>query len=158
MKRVGLMLVPAAFSLHAGVFDNGIKNIALTVGSGSGFNSTYTIVGVTANYFAINGLSVGLGYRGWFGGTPTMNEVDIPVTYYIPLQKSPIRPYAGGFYRHTFISDGYDDYDTYGARGGISYVKGSGYVAVGWVQEWYSIANGDDRTRGYPEITAGMSF
>jgi hypothetical protein len=157
MKRLMVSGVAMLLPLYAGVFDNGQKNVALTVGSGSGYNSSYTIVGLTANYFALNGLSVGLGYRGWFGGTPTINEVDLPVTYYVPLKKN-IRPYAGGFYRHSFISDGFDDYDTYGARAGLSYVKGSGYVSIGWAQEWYSRDNGDKSSRGYPEISAGASF
>jgi hypothetical protein len=157
MKKVTAGVLLVALSATAGVFDDGTTNVALTVGNGSGFNNTYTIVGVTASYFLLNGLSVGLGYRGWFGATPTMNEVDVPVTYFIPL-KNPIRPYVGGLYRHTFISGDYSDYNTFGVRAGISYVEGKGYVAAGWVQEWYSEANGDDSTRGYPEISAGISF
>jgi len=157
MKKTVLGLGVAASLLNAGVFDAGTKNVAVTVGSGTGFDTTYTIVGVGAGYFAANGLAVGIGYRGWFGGYPTMNEIDLPVTYYVPL-RTQIRPYAGGFYRHTFISGGYSDYDTFGARAGIAYEKGNGYVSAGWVQEWYSIANGDDSSRGYPEIAAGISF
>jgi len=156
MKKV-VLIVATVVALQAGVFDAGSKNVALTVGSGSGFNSTYTIVGVAANYFALNGLSVGVGYRGWFGASPTLNEVDVPVTYFLPL-KSRIRPYGGVFYRHTFIGGDYSDYETYGARAGISYLQGNGYLSAGWVQEWYSISNGDDSSRGYPEISAGFSF
>ncbi len=157
MKKITGWLVASALVVHAGVFDKGQKNVALTVGSGSGYNSNYTIVGVTANYYAISGLSVGLGYRGWFGGNPTLNEVDVPVTYFIPLQ-SRIRPYIGGFYRHTFVSGDDDDYDTYGGRAGISVVQGNGYVSAGWVQERYSRDSGGDSVRGYPEISAGFSF
>lgn len=157
MKQWGVCMLLAAAVLNADVFDEGTKNVALTVGSGSGFNTTYTIVGVGINYFALNGLSVGVGYRGWFGGSPTMNEIDLSATYFIPL-KSEIHPYVGGLYRHTYISGDYSDYDTFGGRAGVSYVKGNGYVAVGWVQEWYSNDNGDDSSRGYPEITAGVSF
>ena len=157
MKKTMAVMVMTAMAAHAGVFDQGQKNIALTVGAGSGFNNQYTIVGLTANYFALNGLSVGLGYRGWFGGSPTLNEVDLPVTYVLPLQ-SKIRPYAGGFYRHTFISGDYSDYDTYGGRAGVSFIQGNGYISAGWVQEWYSQDNGDDSSRGYPEISAGMNF
>jgi len=157
MKKTGAMGLLSALTLTAGVFDAGTKSVSLSVGSGSGFDSTYTIVGVTANYFVIDALSVGVGYRGWYGGTPTMHEVVVPATYFVPTP-SGIRPYAGGFYRHTFIDGAYSDYDTYGARGGVAYVEGNGYFAVGWVQEWYSDANGDDASRGYPEIAAGISF
>ncbi len=157
MRKPLLFAALAAAALHAGVFDSGRKNVAFTVGAGSGYGSSYTIVGLSANYFALNGLSVGLGYRGWLGGDPSINEIDVPVTYYVPVRRN-LRPYLGGFARHTFISGDYDDYETYGGRAGISYVQGNGYFSLGWVQEWYSRDNGDDSSRGYPEITAGMSF
>jgi len=157
MRKVVLGIALAAVTASAGVFDNGTKNVAVSVGSGTGFNNTYTIVGVSANYFMLSGLSVGVGYRGWFGGTPTMNEVDVPITYYLPLS-GPFRPYVGAFYRHTFISDNYEDYETVGARGGIAYIEGNGYLSIGWAQEWYSRSNGDKLSRGYPEITGGISF
>lgn len=157
MKRfliIGMLTVSLANGFQ---FEKGQKNISFTVGAGSGFNTTYTIVGVTASYFVTDGLAVGLEYRGWLGGTPTMHEVGLPVTYYAPPIKS-IRPYAGTFMRQTFISDGYSDYQTYGARAGVAMSKGRGYVSLGWVQEWYSNDNGSDDTRGYPEIAAGASF
>ncbi len=157
MKKTAMALALAGSAVYGGVFDSGHRNIALTVGAGSGYGSSYTIVGLTANYFALNGLSVGLGYRGWLGGDPAINEVDVPVTWYVPVNGY-LRPYAGGFYRHTFIGGDYSDYDTWGGRAGISVVQGNGYFSVGWVQEWYSHDNGDDTTRGYPEVTAGMSF
>ena len=157
MKKWILGVTMSAACVSAGVFDAGTTSVGVTVGSGTGFNNTYTIVGVGANYFVENGLSLGLGYRGWFGATPTMNEIDVPVTYYVPLQ-SKVRPYVGAFYRHTFISGDYSDYDTYGARAGLAYVEGRGYISAGWVQEWYSNDNGDNASRGYPEIAAGISF
>lgn len=157
MKRlvtVGLVLMSMAYGAQ---FEKGQKNIGFSVGAGSGFNTTYTIVGLTASYFVLDGLAVGLEYRGWYGGTPTMQEVGLPVTYYAPPIKK-IRPYAGGFMRHTFISSGYSDYETYGARAGLAMSQGNGYVSVGWVQEWYSNDNGSEYSRGYPEIAAGVSF
>ena len=105
----------------------------------------------------LDGLSMGLGYRGWFGGTPTMNEVDLPATYFVPL-RSDFRPYGGVFYRYTFVSGDYSNFNTYGARAGLSFVRGNGYFAVGWVQEWYSNDGSGTTTNGYPEITAGVSF
>ncbi len=157
MKRFGVVSLVVGTALFAGVFEGGSKNLSLTVGSGTGFNSTYTIIGVTGSYFMVNGLAVGVGYRGWFGGTPTMNEIDLPLTYFMPLQRE-IRPYVGGLYRYTFVSDDYSDYSTYGIRGGLSYSEGNSYMAIGWVQEWYSADNGAESSRGYPEISAGISF
>jgi len=157
MKKFFMALLIVTVCVRADVFDEGTMGAAVTVGSGTGYNSTYTILGISANYFMLNGLSVGVGYRGWFGGTPTMNEIDLPVTYYVPL-KSNVRPYGGVFYRYTFVSGDYSDYNTYGARAGISYVQGRGYFAAGWAQEWYENAEGNKGTNGYPEIMAGISF
>jgi len=157
MKRIIMVLLFVVLSLRAGVFDKGTMGAAVTVGSGTAYNSNYTILGISANYFMINGLSLGLGYRGWFGGTPTLNEIDVPVTYFVPLQSN-VRPYGGVFYRYTFVSDNYSDYNTYGARAGISFVQGRGYFAAGWAQEWYENAEGNKGTNGYPEIMAGISF
>jgi len=157
MKRWLMAALVMAGSVQGADFEKGQKYVSFSVGAGSGFNTTYTIVGVSASYFVLRGLSVGAGYRGWFGGTPTMQEIELPVTYFLPLEGK-VRPYVGGFVRHTFISSGYTDYDTYGARAGISYIEGKGYVSAGWVQEWYSNDNGSDSSRGYPEIAAGLKF
>ncbi|MHC3993642.1 hypothetical protein ACXWTF_02360 [Thiomicrolovo sp. ZZH C-3] len=157
MKKALSVITAAAMTLAAGVFDSGTTTVGASVGSGSGYNSTYTIVGVSASYFVLNGLSAGVGYRGWFGGTPTMSELELPVTYFIPLSPA-LHPYAGAFYRHTYISGDYQDYETVGLRGGIAYTEGQGYIAAGWVQEWYTRSNGDEISRGYPEISIGISF
>ncbi|MBD3800178.1 MAG: hypothetical protein IE886_01770 [Campylobacterales bacterium] len=157
MKKITLWLMATALLLQAGGFDRGSKSVAVTVGSGTGFDNTYTIVGISANYFAMKGLAVGAGYRGWFGGRPAMNEVDLPATYFLPLSAT-FRPYAGAFYRHTFISGDYDDYETLGARAGIAYAEGRVYLSIGWAEEWYSRSNGDTIRRGYPELTAAISF
>ena len=57
--------------------------------------------------------------------------------YILPLHQK-FRPYAGAFYRRTFIESPYDDYNIYGARGGVSMIlDGSSYASFGWVQEWF---------------------
>ncbi len=144
--------------LYADVFSQGQKHIGITISSGSSYNSTYTIVGVKANYFIVNNLSMGLEYRGWFGGTPTLHELSIPLTYHAPLH--PVyRPYAGAFYRHSFVASPYRDYDVYGFRVGMSMKLSAGsYSTFGWVQEYYPQSSGDGTSRGYPEISIGLSF
>ncbi len=157
MKKWVLALVLTAMAVHADVYQKGTASMALTVGGGTAYNNSYTIVGVGANYFVLEGLSIGLGYRGWFGPTPTLNEIDVPVTYYVPL-RSNLRPYGGAFYRYTFVGGDYSNFNTYGVRAGLSFVKGNGYIAAGWVQEWYGEEGSNVGTNGYPEITAGISF
>ncbi len=152
------LLILTALPLCADIFSQGQKHIGITVGSGKGYSTTYTIVGVRANYFVLDNLSMGLAYRGWFGGNPSQHELSIPLTYHAPLH--PVyRPYAGGFYRRTFIDAPYGDYDVYGFRVGISlHLSLNSYSSFGWVQEYYPHASGDGTSRGYPEISVGLSF
>ena len=136
----------------------GDKQIGVTLGAGSGYGSNYTIFGVGGYYFPIDGLSVGLGYRGWFGSDPGINELTVPVTYYIPLHQK-FRPYAGVLYRRTFIDSPFEDYNTFGARVGVAMtLSPNSYISVGWVQEYYDTCNTDDCSNGYPEFAVGFSF
>ncbi len=144
--------------LHADMFARGQQHFGITLSSGSSYNTTYTIVGVRAHYFILDNLSTGLSYRGWFGGSPNRHDISIPLTYHAPLH--PVyRPYAGGFYRRSFMESPYKDYDVYGFRVGISFhLSPNSYSSLGWVQEYYPHRSGDGSARGYPEISVGLSF
>jgi len=163
IKKVLLELLLLASVSHAELYSQGNIGLGIIVGSGSSTTregtQNYTIAGVNADYFIIDDLSVGLGYMGWFGGTPTLNQITIPVTYYVPLNEK-YRPYLGAFIRETFISDGYDDYESYGAKAGVavSFSKKS-YLGIGLVQEFYSSGKyGNDTSNTYPEIVFAFSF
>ena len=143
-------------SLNAELFEQGSTNIGITLGTGTstyGHNTNYyTIVGLSGGVFVVDGLNIGLGYRAWFGASPSINEVMVPITYYIPLKV--VRPYVGPFYQHTFI-DGADDYDSYGYRlGAAFYASSRTFLALGFVHEFYS--TGGDNI--YPEVVFGASF
>jgi len=164
MKKLLLTTIMIA-SLNAegisGLFSEGQKNFGFGLSSSSGFGENYTVVGASFNYFLLNNLSTGIGYQGWFGASPKIHEVNIPVTYYYPLNDQ-YHPYFGGFYKHTFIgdSDKYDtkDYDTYGGRIGIAVTMGSNvYMQAGWVQE-YRTHGDDNQNDGYPEVSMGFVF
>ncbi len=158
MKRIVLMILLMLSALQAEIFMQGDKQVGVTVGAGSGYGSNYTIVGVSGYYFLLEGLSVGLGYRGWFGNNPSIHEVDVPVTYYVPIHPK-FRPYAGAFYRRTFVESPYDDYNTYGLRiGGAMRLSPNSYVSAGWVQEYYGNNKFGDSSNGYPELAIGFSF
>ncbi len=157
MKKIITILLLGSTIYAGGIFSIGHKNFGFSIGSSSGYGNTYTVVGVNANYFVAEGVSVGLGYQGWFGADPKINEISIPLTYYIPLESS-FSPYVGAIYRHTFI-DGYEDLNVYGGRVGVAMHTGSNsFMSIGWVQEYYDNTSGGDDSRGYPEISAGFSF
>jgi hypothetical protein len=150
----GLLL---SSSLFANPFAKGGTSLGLVVGSGSAYNSSYTVLGINASYFVIDNLLTGIEYRGWFGASPTINEVSVPVTYIAPIHKK-FRPYLGSFYRRTFVSSTSrvpsSEYDVYGVRAGISVVtSSSSYASLGWVEEFY-----ENSSNSYPEIVVGISF
>ena len=166
IKIVSVLLLLSTLAF-ANPFGAGNRAIGITVGSGSvsysvGPFSTvenYYILGVNADFFVAENLSVGLGYRGWFGGDPTINQGTIPVTYYIPTN-SKFRPYLGAFYRYTYIADDrYDNYSSAGGRAGLAITFQNGYVGFGWAQEYYLDSDSlSDSTSGYPEVVLGFSF
>lgn len=163
MKKILLGLLLLTGISHGELFQKGNLGLGVIVGSGSSLTregtQNYTIAGVTADYFIIDDLSVGLGYMGWFGGTPTLSQVTLPVTYYLPLEEK-FRPYIGAFLRETFVSEGYDDYNSYGVKAGvaISFSKKS-YLGIGLVQEFYGSGKyGDESSNTYPEIIFALSF
>lgn len=169
MKKIVIMLVLLSVSAFSNQFGVGTKSVGITLGSGSvtysggtlaGSNTEYYyIFGANADFFVAENLSVGLGYRGWFGASPRIHQATLPVTYYIPTN-SKFRPYAGAFYRYTYISDAqYSDYSSVGGRAGVAILFHNGYAGFGWVQEYYLESdNRSNDTSGYPEAVIGFSF
>ena len=145
--------------LSAELFEKGNSAFGVVLGSGSAYGENYMILGVNAEYFAMSGLSVGVGYRGWFGGDPMQNQLTLATSYYIPLSKK-FRPYLGVFGRQTFISDGYDDRSSYGGRAGLAVVMTPNtYISAGWAYEDYTdCPERLDCSTSYPEIVFSLSF
>jgi len=141
----------------SGLFSQGQKNFGFGVGSSSGYGSDYTVVNASLNYFVQNNISMGVGYQGWFGGDPKINQISIPVTYYHPLSAQ-YHPYIGATYSHTFIEEPYEDYDVIAGRVGIAMTMGANtYVTIGWVQEHRT--KGDESSDdGYPQVSMGFVF
>lgn len=163
MKQIiKVVLLSTSIASAGGMFSIGHKNFGFTLGQDSAYGNNYTVLGLSANYFLVDNLSLGASYSQWLGNDPTISQVTVPVTYYVPLA-TPFRPYVGGFYSHTFMGDdgrgnNYDDTDSYGGRVGISMeTSQSSYVSVGWVQE-VSTHGTNSQTRGYPEFSGGISF
>lgn len=158
MKKIILALLTTTTIYAGGIFSIGSKNIGVTVGSDNSFGNNYTVFGANVNYFILDNLSIGASYQTFFGGTPDIDQVTVPVTYHIPLENTTYRPYLGAFYNHTFIDDPYNDYNIYGGRAGVSLqTSPNSFMSFGWVQEFSN--NGEETdNRGYPELTGGFSF
>ena len=163
IKKVlqGLLLLSSVG--HAELFQKNNLGVGVALGGGSitiGREvQDYFIFGASTEYFVIDNLSVGVGYLGWFGGTPTLNQITVPINYYIPLETK-LRPYMGVFYRETFVSDGYNNYSSYGAKVGVAYsFSKSAYIGFAMVNEQYgSNSLYRDSSSSYPEITFAFSF
>jgi len=158
MKKIVLFAVVFTAVIHAGMFSMGNKNMGLSLGAGSSYGNTYTVAGINGHYFIIDDLAVGIGYRGWFGASPTMNEVLMDATYYLPLHQK-FRPYFGAFVRQTFIS-GDDDYQSYGGKAGVAITMNpNSYVGIAYVVEYYTNCNrAGECSNSYPEVVFGFSF
>ncbi len=151
-------MVALALGLHAGMFSQGSKSVGIKLGSASVGNEEYAILGLKGNYFAVNDLSLGLGYEKWFSGDPDIQKVTAETTYYIPAHEE-VRPYLGLLYRRIIIGGGLDDVNAYGYRAGIAFVSDDFLISAGIVQEKYDSAQrvfGDTET--YAELIIGFVF
>ena len=158
MKKIILALLTTTTIYAGGVFSIGSKNVGFTIGSDSSLGNNYTVLGANVNYFLLDNLSVGASYQTFLGGSPDISQINVPVTYYLPLENITYRPYLGAFYNRTFIDEPYNDYDIYGGRAGFSLqTSPNSFVSFGWVQE-FSDSGDETDSRGYPEVTGGFSF
>lgn len=135
--------------------------VTAVVGTGATNTDNYLILGAGVGYFIIDGLEIGLDYDAWLIGDPVMHRLS-PETRYVFHFVRYVKPYAGAFYRHTFVG-GYDDFDHVGARGGVLFAPPSGVMFVGGGAVYEHLL---DCTDGlfidcdavYPEVFVGASF
>jgi len=161
IKKIILALVIMSSIVNADVFDKGRSSVGVVAGAGSYGHDTYTIIGVSYDYYVMDGLSIGAGYRGWFGGSPTLNQLTIASSYYIPLSQK-FRPYIGAFVRETFVDYdkfGNENYESYGGRAGLAIVMSpTSYVSLGYVYEKYGNGIFGDDSSSYPELVFSLAF
>ena len=145
---------------HADFFEKGNSSLGVVLGAGSSNNESYTVAGVSADYFIADGLSIGAGYRGWFGIDPTLNQLTVSSSYYLPIAKK-FHPYIGGFARETFVS-GSEDYKSYGTRAGLAVsMSKNSYMSFGYIYEKYANCTESLLTEcssSYPELVLSLSF
>ncbi len=146
----------------AGPFSKGSVRLTLLVGTGSTITENYLILGGGLGYFLVNGLEVGFDYEAWILASPVMHRL-APEARYVLHMVPVIKPYVGVFYRHTFVTDDYEDMDHVGARGGLFYVPQGGGVFVGGGAVYERLLDCNDNAlidcdSVYPEIFVGVSI
>ncbi|MEA2073587.1 MAG: hypothetical protein U9O86_08380 [Campylobacterota bacterium] len=157
VRNILLAFIIVSSLAQADIFKKGKSSFGVSLGAGSSYNNTYTLVGLSGNYFVVDNLSLGLSYRGWFGADPIQNELALATNYFIPISKK-FRPYVGAFVRETLI-DGYDNRESFGARGGVAMITNNSYVSLGYAYEQFSSCLiKEDCSTSYPEIVFGLSF
>lgn len=159
-----MLLALAAFPANAaevgGIFGQGRTSFSLMAGNGYAFDKNYLVIGASATYYVLDGLGVGLSFENWSGGDPSITKY-APLVQYVFYRTSPVKPYLGGFYRHTNVS-GQPSINSVGGRAGIYYSSGSnGYVGFGLVYESYldcANAGYSPCSSTYPEISLTFVF
>jgi hypothetical protein len=136
--------------------------MGLSVGAGStsAFGERYFAVGAGFGYYVLDGLDVGIGGLHQFGDGPSISKVAPSIRYVVqPLVgRWPLIPYAGVFYNHWFIGDGYADVDAVGSRGGLIYVSGSILLGLGVAVEHTVSACARDCWAVYPDLSISLSI
>ena len=148
-----------ASSNEAGMFSKGRRRVSGTIGWGSSLGDDYLLLGLGVGYFVSNGLGVGVDFEGWFIGDPTMYKIS-PRADYVLWKAQRMKPYAGVFYRYSFIGEGIDDQSSMGGRVGVFY-KGArgGMAGAGVVYERYlDLPDAIDNDVLYPEVFIAISF
>ncbi len=144
---------------EAGAFAKGSKRVNVVGGAGSNLGQTYLIIGAGISYYLADGLALGLSGEGWILQDPTFWKIS-PDLRYTFWKMDKFKPYVGAFYRHTFVGDPFEDYDSWGGRAGVAYRQGSSYVSLGVVHEMYlgDKYSGTDSSNTYPELSFWFSF
>ncbi len=150
----------AASGSGACPFAAGSARLSLAFGGATAFHQNYTVFGIGSGYFVADGIEAGLEYESWSGSSPRIEPVSPQVRFVFPRPGS-ISPYAGVFYRRTFI-EGYRGLDTAGARAGLYFLSGRNlYFGAGVAQEFHLNC---DRTvysscaETYPELSLAIIF
>jgi hypothetical protein len=143
----------------AGSFARGHKRVSVYGGAGSTLGQTYALIGGGVGYFLANGLEAGVSFEGWILNSPTIWKLT-PQLNYIVWQSPRFKPYAGAFWRRTYIGGDFPDYDSWGGRGGVYYSSGRGYAGIGVVYEKFLDCDDayDDCDTTYPEVSFAFYF
>lgn len=154
------LALPVHASGVAGMFGQGRTQFSLTGGNGYAFDKSYFILGASVSYYVLDGLAVGLAIEKWSGNAPGITKY-APFAQYVFYQASTVKPYVGGFYRHTVV-DGLPGINSVGERAGINIASGpNAYFSLGFVQEVYLDCQNTIYSKcreTYPELGFALAF
>jgi len=144
----------------AGPFGQGSLRMSIMLGSGRAFKQDYTILGLGLGYYVADGLEAGVDVESWQGNDPRITRLS-PQLLYVLKTAGNAKPYAGVFYRRTFIGQ-YNDLNDAGARAGLLFLYGrKAYLGLGLAYEAHLNC---DRTvyescsDTYPELRLAFMF
>jgi hypothetical protein len=131
-----LTLSLSSVKIYASAFSEGSVSFDIVAGAGSAFNQNYTVLGVGIGYYVAKGLEVGIDIEHWFSSEPSITKVS-PQVKFVFSELGAIKPYAGGFYRETFINNQSEE-GSFGFRGGAFFSSSNGMnIGAGIVYEEY---------------------
>ncbi len=155
-----LLVLPPSAKAAESPFIAGSARFSLAFGGATAFDRNYSIFGIGGGYFIADGIEIGFDAETWSGNSPHITQLS-PQVRAVFHRAGAVNPYAGIFYRRTYI-EGYRDLDTAGLRAGIFFVTGSNfYFGAGLVQEEHLNC---DRTvythcsETYPELGIAVVF
>jgi hypothetical protein len=142
-------------------FAQGELQLTLAMGLKSTLTDSYVLVGGGVGYYVLDGFELGVDYQAWAFGDPTLHQLGPEVRYVLHFVHT-VKPYVGGFYRHTFVK-GYADHDGIGVRAGLYYSPETAraYFGGGFVYEHLLDCARDELLQcdgAYPEASFGVSF
>jgi len=132
------------------------------IGLGGGlFGSTVDrwnlAIAIQYGYFVADNIEVGVDGAVQFGRDPFAAQLG--PTFRVLFPVSPVvHPFVGVFYRHWFLTGGFDDQDTIGARMGIIIREGITFFGLGVVYEHIVSACEVDCGSFYPELGFSVLF
>lgn len=163
LKNITLYLIllvslMSAMKINAAAFSEGSVSFDIVAGAGSAFNQNYTVLGVGIGYYVVKGLEVGIDVQHWFSGEPSITKVS-PQVKYVFSELGSIKPYAGAFYRETFIESQSDE-GSFGFRGGVFFSSSDGmHIGAGIVYEEYlDCEKVIECSTSYPEVIFSLHF
>jgi hypothetical protein len=144
----------------ASPFGQGSLRMSIMLGSGRAFQQDYTILGLGLGYYVADGLEAGVDVESWQGNDPRITRLSPQLLYVLKTAEN-AKPYAGVFYRRTFINQ-YKDLNDAGLRAGLLFLYGKkAYLGLGLAYESHLNC---DRTvyescsDTYPELRLAIMF
>jgi hypothetical protein len=115
-------------------FTEGSTRLSLLVGGNTAFDKDYTVLGVGVGYYVMDGIEVGLEAETWQGNSPRIERIT-PGVNVVLYSFQTVKPYAGIFFRRTFIENHGNHNETGARAGGIVLAGQRAYFGAGLVYE-----------------------